>query len=347
MPWAGKGYIQADAQLNIQQASKTRLQDAVKNTPNRLSITTENSNNIIVRGTDFCVKFNKKLGVINYLEYNNTTIIPEGHDIRLDTYRAFVNNDKWCYAKWFENGLHKLRNKIVNFSTADNEDGSFSLNFDFIAKANHKTRIDGRINDAHHKLITDKNVRTPQDAFALSVHATWRVYPDGSISLNTVFDSNNHNMDIGRIGWVLPTNKALSHITYYGRGPQDNYPDRKTSQFIGVYKTDIKDMIVPWCKPQDMGNREEVKWCMISNTEGKGALFTCQDSMSIEYLPYSDVEMITASHPYKLKESNTNFLHLDAAVTGLGGASCGPQPLKRDKVKATLHKMNIFIQPIR
>ena len=68
--------------------------------------------------------------------------------------------------------------------------------------------------------------------------------------------------------------------------------------------------------------------------------------MSIEYLPYTDMEIIAASHPHKLKEADLNYLHLDAAVTGLGGASCGPQTLDRDKVKAGKHKMSILIQPL-
>ena len=165
--------------------------------------------------------------------------------------------------------------------------------------------------------------------------------------LNSVFDSNKRDTDLGRIGWVLQTNKQLSQLSYFGRGPLDNYPDRKASQFVAQYKADIKDMIQPWCKPQDMGNREEVKWCEISDKNGNGARFTCQDTMSIEYLPYSDIEMITASHPHKLRESANNYLHLDAAVTGLGGASCGPQPLERDKVKANLHEITILIQPLK
>ena len=347
MPWAEKGYVSADEQLTIQNGTQRNLTDYVGSSAEKLNIVTENAKNtIIITGKNFCVKFNKKFGVINHLKYNDTDIIPDGNNIRIDAYRAFVNNDKWCYKKWFENGLHKLRNKIANFSTSANSDGSFSLNFEINAKSNYKTGIEGKINDASHKLTIDKSVRSSQDDFKFKIHATWTVYPNGAIILNSTFDSNMHDFDLGRIGWVLPVNKLLDNITYYGRGPADNYPDRKASQFTGIYNSNLKDMIQPFCKPQDMGNREEVKWCLVSDKQGNGARFTCQDSMSIEYLPYTDMEIIAASHPHKLKEADLNYLHLDAAVTGLGGASCGPQTLDRDKVKAGKHKMSILIQPL-
>ena len=347
MPWADRDYVQAEEQLLLQDKPKTQLTDMIHQGSEKLDITTGSNNIITVKGKGFSVQFNKRHGIMSYLSYGNTEIIPRGNNMKIDAIRAFVNNDKWCYAKWFENGLHKLQNKITNFTTSNNADGSFTLNFEITSRASYKTYIEGRINDAEHKIVTDKSTRATKDNFKFKVNTTWTVYPDGSIMLNSVFDSNKRDTDLGRIGWVLQTNKQLSQLSYFGRGPLDNYPDRKASQFVAQYKADIKDMIQPWCKPQDMGNREEVKWCEISDKNGNGARFTCQDTMSIEYLPYSDIEMITASHPHKLRESANNYLHLDAAVTGLGGASCGPQPLERDKVKANLHEITILIQPLK
>ncbi len=348
MPWANKGYVQAEEQILVQDNQNFNIKASIQKTSEKLEINTENNNNIItVVGKNFSVEFNKKHGVINYLTYGDNVIIPKGNEIKIDAIRAFVNNDKWCYTKWFENGLHKLRNKITNFSTSNNEDGSFSLNFEITARNPYQTSIKGLINDAEHKIITNKEQRRPKDGFKFIVKLTWTVFPDGSILLDSHFDSNKHDVDLGRIGWVLQINKQLDNISYFGRGPKDNYPDRKSSQFHGLYKANIKEMIQPWCKPQDMGNREEVKWCELSDKNGNGVKFICTDSMSFEYLPYSDLDMIIASHPYKLKENNTNFLHLDAAVTGLGGASCGPQPMDRDKVKANKHNLTILIQPLR
>ena len=72
-----------------------------------------------------------------------------------------------------------------------------------------------------------------------------------------------------------------------------------------------------------MGNHEDVRWCALTNNAGNGAVFIATDRLSASALPYSALDLILASHPYQLPKAGDTYLHLDAAVTGLGGNSCG------------------------
>ena len=100
-------------------------------------------------------------------------------------------------------------------------------------------------------------------------------------------------------------------------------------------------------KPQDMGNHEDVRWCTLTNEAGTGAAFIAGSPVSVSALPYSALDMILASHPYQLPRSEEVYLHIDCAVTGLGGNSCGQGgPLLEDRVFADTHSLSFAIRPV-
>lgn len=71
----------------------------------------------------------------------------------------------------------------------------------------------------------------------------------------------------------------MKNYTYYGRGPVENYADRKAGQFIEQYKSTVADQFVNFPKPQDMGNHEDVRWCALTDKAGKGALFVATNRL--------------------------------------------------------------------
>ena len=144
---------------------------------------------------------------------------------------------------------------------------------------------------------------------------------------------------------LLPDN--LSNYSYYGRGPQNNYVDRKSGAFIEQYHSTVKEQFVSFPKPQSMGNREEIRWCALTDNSGKGVQFIATKPFAASALPWSAMEMVKAPHPYQLPASSGTHLHIDCAMTGLGGSSCGPQPLEEDKVKAGSHTMGFIIRPVQ
>jgi beta-galactosidase len=97
-----------------------------------------------------------------------------------------------------------------------------------------------------------------------------------------------------------------------------------------------------------MANREDVSWVALRDKSGSGVLFAGLGKMSATVLPYTAGELAAAAHPTDLPANpGRTRLDLDAAVLGLGGASCGPPPIERDIVKAgAAHHFGFVIRPL-
>lgn len=141
--------------------------------------------------------------------------------------------------------------------------------------------------------------------------------------------------------------KELNRFAYYGRGPVNNYRDRKTGQFVEEHHGLVGEQDIMLPKPQSMGNREDVRWCALTDAQGNGAAFVADGLMSASALPWSALELMGAAHPYQLPASTATHLHLDAKVAGLGGNSCGQGgPLKPDCVPGEGYRFGFLIRPV-
>ena len=99
-------------------------------------------------------------------------------------------------------------------------------------------------------------------------------------------------------------------------------------------------------KPQSMGNREEVRWCALTEQGKQSVVFVAYSTMSVSALPWSAQQMTVVAHANELPASDGTYLHLDAKVTGLGGASCGQGgPLKDDRTYSQNYNFGFVIRP--
>jgi len=161
---------------------------------------------------------------------------------------------------------------------------------------------------------------------------TYEIYPTGDIVVNSVFEAKAGEM-LGRVGMKMEVPAGFENITYYGRGPEENYIDRNRGSFIGVYKNTVDGMFVPYLKPQENGNRTDVRWAVLTDEEGDGLMITSlSDTMEFGALHYSANELNTKLHPYELEKSEQTYLTVDLVQTGLGNGSCGPIQLNKYRV---------------
>jgi beta-galactosidase len=122
----------------------------------------------------------------------------------------------------------------------------------------------------------------------------------------------------------------LKNVEYFGRGPFENYVDRNAAAKVGLYKTTVDKMYEFYQKPQFCGNRTDVRWAVLSDDTGKGILFVASaDLMSFRALEYSEKELASKKYPCDLVKDGKVIVSLDAGLTGLGGASCGPATLEK------------------
>lgn len=345
-PWAEKGFVVAEEQFLLKPASGHPTISSLTMLKGKKMDYAVKGDYALVNGEGFEVAFNLATGTIHCLEYNGKNIIEPNMGPQLHALRAFTNNDKWFYYKWFDNGLHNLRHKVLFTDVHQRVDGAFQLSFTVESQAPHAARILGGTSSGKNTIeeLTEQKFGTAD--FKFVSNQIWTVYADGSIELQAAIASNRPDEVLPRLGYVMRLPVTYNRFAFYGRGPIENYADRKAGQCIELYRKWVSDNFVNFPKPQDMGNYEEVRWCALTDETGGGIQVVADKQMSVAAIPYSDIDMILAGHPYQLPMVTSTYLHLDAAVTGLGGNSCGQgAPLNHDKVYAEPRTFGFIIRP--
>lgn len=354
MPWAKKGYVQMEEQLRVKGAdvaapsiaAVTKTGKAMKY---QLDKAAKRAN---ITGENFQVAFDLSTGAIYSLKYGNQIIIKDGNGPKLDAYRAPTDNDAGIgyHNAWFKNGLYDLQHVVKSWTcTPNKKDGTYKL--DFTVESQGKEGCDvnygNRDRDPESCYNFEKNKHALTDAdLKFTSRQIYTIYKDGSVEMQSAIGANRSKVILPRIGYSMVLPSELNQYDYYGRGPVNNYNDRKTSQFIGWYHSPVAEQGIMLPKPQAQGNREEVRWCAVTNSQQQGVVFISDSTMSASALPWSQQELTLAAHPYQLPKSSGTHLHLDAKVTGLGGASCGQGgPLTPDQVRSTPTTFGFIIRP--
>ncbi|MBP3472044.1 MAG: discoidin domain-containing protein [Paraprevotella sp.] len=345
-PWAKAGYVQAEEQLLVKAAGERPLISNVTKDGADIKVTSAKEDKIqTIEGENFKARFDMETGTIYSLAYNGQTVITEGNGPKLDAFRAFTNNDNWFYTQWFERGLHNLKHKVLSAQTFKGKNGSQVLSFTVESQAPNAARIHGGTSSGRNRIEELTNRPFGPEDFKFITNQIWTVYKDGSIELEAAITSNMQNLVLPRLGYLMRVPQQLGQFTYYGRGPVENYADRKTGQFIAEYQSTVKEQFADFPKPQSMGNHEDVRWAALTNGK-QGVLFIANQPMATTALAYSEMDLTLAPHPYQLPAAGDTYLHLDLGMTGLGGNSCGQGgPLEHDCVKASEHKFGFIIRP--
>ena len=159
------------------------------------------------------------------------------------------------------------------------------------------------------------------------------------------FDIPDSLPPLPRLGILIELPREYEQLTWYGRGPWDNYPDRKVSCPIGLWKSTVSEQYVHYPRPQDSGNHEDCMMVELKTKKGKKLRIEAIDEpFSFSALPYSAQYLASKSHDYELEDEGKTFVSIDCAVMGLGNSSCGPGVLKKYTINKTKkHQLKIRI----
>lgn len=353
MPWAAKGYPQMEEQLRVKGAdvAAPSIATVAKNGKAMKLSVDKAAKRANIKGGNFQVAFDLNTGAIYSLKYGSQDIIKDGNGPKLDAYRAPTDNDAGIgyHNAWFKNGLYDLQHVVKNWNYTAKKDGTYQLEFTVESQGKEGCDVNysNRDRDPESCYNFEKNKHALTDTdLKFTSRQIYTIYKDGSIEMQSAIGANRSKVILPRIGYSMVLPSELNQYDYYGRGPVNNYNDRKTSQFIGWYHSPVAEQGIMLPKPQAQGNREEVRWCAVTNDSQQGVVFISDSTMSASALPWSQQELTLAAHPYQLPKSSGTHLHLDAKVTGLGGASCGQGgPLTPDQVRSTPTTFGFIIRP--
>ncbi|WP_034040780.1 glycoside hydrolase family 2 TIM barrel-domain containing protein [Wocania ichthyoenteri] len=208
------------------------------------------------------------------------------------------------------------------------------------------------------------------------IYSTYRIKGNGIVEVENILDKTDYQADIPRIGMRMQLPKQYNQMTYFGRGPWENYKDRNVSAFVDLYTSDVKDQYVPYIRPQENGYKTDVRWVALSNKTGNGLLIVSKDikkglgisalhmtnetfDMS-ETLDYGNAskkeiehridgvpEFNKSKHTIDVKEQDLVQLNIDLEQRGVAGNnSWGAKPEERYLIKGNIaHSYTYYLVP--
>lgn len=182
----------------------------------------------------------------------------------------------------------------------------------------------------------------------------FKVTADGTIRVENQFKAVKGNYKtLMRVGNDLQLNQNYNNIEWYGRGPGENYVDRKTASLVGVYKSTVAEQYFPYARPQESGNKTEVRWVNFTNKQGKGLRFEFADQLlSFNALPYAVEDLDPEAekkqyHSGELVKRNQVYVHMDLQQLGVQGIdSWGSMPLIQYQIPFKDYSYSYCIKPI-
>jgi beta-galactosidase len=319
-PFLEKGYVIAEEQLKL-------------NTPqrNEILITTgapqakRENGEIVLTGSNWQVKIQEASGMITSYVYRGEEMILEGAGFRPNFWRAPTDND-YGYRMPVRNGIWKT------FSQQQ---------------------------PAPSNLTVKQEVTFSEIAFAwnyengVSWKTVYKIYGNGIVKIqNEVFTGEGNMPFIPRLGMRMQMPGQFNNAEYFGRGPFENYQDRKTSNFVGKYKSSVADFYVPYIRPQENGHRTDVRWLVLTNNKGNGMAISSENLFGFNALPNTIEDFdggffgtsgsndpasknIVFKHTTDIIPRKLVELNLDYMQSGVGGDdSWGSMQMQQYQIKA-------------
>jgi beta-galactosidase len=173
----------------------------------------------------------------------------------------------------------------------------------------------------------------------------YTLHPDGRLAVANEFVVAKDYADLPRLGLRLDLRPGFRQLAYFGRGPFENYADRKTAADLGLHEGTVAGEYVDYVMPQEHGHHTDTRWLELT-TDGKNpALLAVEAATSLEFnvTHFSAEDLFAAKHTTDLKARPETILYLDAAHRGLGTASCGPDTLEPYRIAAGKHALSFTL----
>ncbi|MEM6883911.1 MAG: glycoside hydrolase family 2 TIM barrel-domain containing protein, partial [Verrucomicrobiota bacterium] len=166
----------------------------------------------------------------------------------------------------------------------------------------------------------------------------WRFTGSGVVRLEGQVQLAEALLDCPQVAVVLPLEKSFDQVQWFGLGPGENYPDRKSSAVLGQYRDQVGQMFTPYIMPQENGRRGEVRTLLLRSSECGRLSVQGDQRFGFSAIPYSTAELTAATHLHQLPASSATWLTLDVAHRGIGTQSCGPDTLDHYKLKRSEYR---------
>lgn len=313
--WADRGHVVAFDQFIIQPWQFESF------TPSPANLTVqvkESESEIQISGQSFACKFSKADGrLIEYRAHGNR-LLKMGP--RFTAARPTIDNEKRSRAK-LKQFQHMKRS--VKKVEVGNRDGMATIKVE-------------------QKFFLGDAAKSGFDVIEL-----YSIRGNGVISLLSKVIPFGKLPELHRVGYEMLAPEGLEHFAWYGRGPQESYPDRKMSALFGVYQGTVDQQFVNYPVPQANGNKSDVRWMTLCSPAGAGIKISGSQALSVSVSHYSTQNIEEAKHPFELQKMKESVINIDYRQGPLGNASCGAAPpLPQYKIETGPYSFSFSIEPM-
>lgn len=276
-----------------------------------------------VEGNKFVVAFDKSTGSMKKYEYEGMDLIRTG--LVPNFWRAPLDNDfgfgmPLKLGIWSRAAQHR---KLKNITARNDKNG------------NVKVKIVYELPDINGSYVI-----------------TCSVFANADVVVKNEFIPGERDLPvIPRMGMRMTLPKNLDHVKWFGRGPQENYWDRKTAAFVGLYEKTVEDLYFPYISPQENGNRTDTRWIAFMDEQGKGLLVTGMPLLSWSALFYTQEDLTQqkrgTKHSWQLTPRDFISVNLDYRQMGVGGDnSWGAWPHVEYRIEAKTYRYQYKLSPL-
>lgn len=274
-----------------------------------VALAQKGATSVISSGT-FVSEWDNKEGTLLSLRDASGVLLGGGPSVAL--WRASLDNDglkllnshlKKPLDRWRALGLDRLEERTTRCEFAKSKNGRVRL------RVTREASGRGQWSDARFETVYDFD---GGNSF-LATHRLTLGSPDMT--------------DLPRVGAVWTLAAGMDALAYYGRGPHENYSDRKSSAMLGIYKSRVADEYVPYEVPQETGHHCDARWIELRKDGRQGLRFDFVRPLEFNVLPFTAADLFAARHAKDLVPRANSFLTIDAAHRGVGSGSCGPDTL--------------------
>lgn len=208
--------------------------------------------------------------------------------------------------------------------------------------------------------IDADGVRVPVISFSYNLpdvtsaySVAYRIMPDGRVEVKSAWETDRKDLpELMRFGmrFTLPGN--MDNFTWYGRGPEENYSDRNTAAFMGVWSGKVADQFYPYIRPQETGNKTDVRWATLTDNSGFGVKIEADSPLNVSALDVLPEDLDPGMEKHQMHNSDVRhrgevFLNVDLMQRGLGGDnSWGARPHKPYRMQEKSYSYSYTISPV-
>jgi beta-galactosidase len=318
--WARKGHVLAWDQLELPIASGSVSAPVVKSdVPLRIQDT---PNDVRIHGVDFVIQFDRQEGALESFLYKGHELMASS--MKPNFWRAQTDND-----------MAGVRRQMLL-----KDSGLWRT-----AADGRKTRDITAGMVANTVRVVIESTLAEEKAFLTQ---TFIIHPNAEVEVKVQLKTDGSLPEIPRVGMSLELPGDCSRFTWLGRGPEENYQDRRHAATLGLYSDDARTMNHVYVRPQENGNHIDIRWAALRDRKGRGLMAVHQGQLlNTSAWPYSQTDLEAATHSNELPSRDTITWNIDLAQRGLGGInSWGAKPLPHYRLTEPAYTYEFILRPL-